>query len=196
MRWNSWVTYALFAALVTVGAKLWTPVPVEGEVTDFLRSVPGGGLWSAFNGFVESKWAFAAAVLAVTFALYVFFQPRDVVLPLAGLAGGMMIGWVIQPFVERPRPGLIGMVTLGGFPSGSAMLYASWLGAVALVCMRRVRSDGVRKVAVALLAVFIVLGGIARVASGAHWFLDVAGAWLWSAAWLVWLDRATRGVSA
>ena len=195
MRWNSWVTYALLAVIVTIAAATWAPAPGERAVADAMRGLPGTGLWDALTHFVHAKYLFALAAMLVTLAIYVFFPPRDAVIPLAGLAGGLMIDWMLKPLVARPRPGLSGIVHADSFPSSAAILYAAWLGSVGIVCARRIRSDLVRKAVIGTLIAVSALGGIARLTAGDHWPLDVVGAWIWSAAWVLWLDRATKSTA-
>ena len=196
MRWNSRGLYALLALAVTVIVSIWTPAPGEKAVTELLGSMPGDAIWEGFRNFVGVQWTFALAVFVVMFAMYFFFPPREVMIPLAALAGGVMLVWILTSVVDRPTPGISGLVNTDSFPSEGAMMYAAWLGGVALVCIRKVRSDLLRKTSVAVLVALIALGGVAWVESGAHWFLDVAGSWLWATAWLTWLHVATRGVSS
>jgi len=195
MRWDGWGIYALLALLVSTLATAFTPLPGEGALVDAFRALyPAGGLWDGLEGIVKDQMLCGALVLVVTFALYLVLPPREAVVPLAGVMGALAIEWVLKPLVQRPRPGIAGMLGATGFsfPSGQALYYAAWLGAIAVVCSRRLRSSLVRKIVVAVLLAVAGLGGIARLAVGAHWFTDVAGAWLWATAWVLWLRNATR----
>lgn len=197
MKWNSWGAYALAAVAVTLLVAFVSPLPGERALADAFRSLhPAGGLWDGLNGVVKDQTLFGAVVLVVTLGVYFLFPPREVAVPLAALMGTQAIEWVLGPIVERTRPGMAGLLGHSGFsfPSGQALFYAAFLGALAVVVARRVRSSFFRRALVASLLTLAVLGGIARLASGADWFSDVLGAWLWATAWVFWLKDATRQV--
>jgi undecaprenyl-diphosphatase len=106
--------------------------------------------------------------------------------------GGIIVEWILKLLVDRPRP-FPG--SGASFPSGGALYWATWLGALAVVVHRRMRPGIVRTALLAALVAVIALGGIAWLAVGAHWLTDVIGAWCWAAAWVLWLHNATKQVT-
>jgi membrane-associated phospholipid phosphatase len=194
MTWNiRWTTWGLLGAALSVLVSMQSILPGERAITDFLTNLPPDRLWDFFNEIVKTKWLFGSIVLAATLVIYVLFPPRETVIPLASLMGGIVIDWILTPLIDRPRPSLIS--TSASFPSGGAIYWAAWLGGIALVVWRRMRPGIVRTVFVYALVVAIALGGIARLATGSHWLTDVLGAWTWAAAWVFWLHGATRQVN-
>jgi len=179
-------------------AALASPLPGEDALAELFRSLhPLGGLWDGMNALVKDQMVFGVLILVVTLVMYLLLPPREAIVPLAGLMGAEVIKWILKPLVARPRPGLAGMLghTGFGFPSGQALYYAAWLGAIAVVCSRRMRSAMLRNTLVIVLLVIVALGGIAQLEAGAHWFTDVLGSWLWATAWVLWLRQATRAVA-
>lgn len=198
MRWNSWGVYALLALVLTLLATFVTPLPGEEALADVFRSLyPAEGLWDGLNAVVKDRMLLGIVVLVATVGIYFLFPPREAAVPLAALMGAQAIEWVLKPIVGRSRPGIAGLLGFSGFsfPSWETLYYAAWLGAIAAVVARRVRSNFLRRAIVLLLLALAALGGIAQLACGAHWFADVVGSWLWATAWVLWLRDATRQVT-
>ena len=198
MKWHSWGLYAILALVLTVAASQIVFIPGEKTALGLFSSLPSfGGLWTALNTLMETQWLLGTVILLSALSIYFFLLPRDVVIPLAGVAGAIVIEWIVRPLVERPGPGLIAAYAgkVGSFPSGAALLYACWLGAITIVCYRRVRTVLTRRIIEAALIGTVVLGGVAQLQAGAHWPTDVLGSWLWAAAWVLWLYHATRQIS-
>ena len=192
-RTNRWATWGLLAVAISVLVSMQSILPGERAIAGFFNDMPPDWLWDFFNDIVKTKWLFGSIVLGATLVIYMLLPPRETVIPLAGLMGGIIIDWILTPLVDRPRPSLIS--TSASFPSGGAIYWAAWLGGVALVLWRRMRPGMVRTLFVYALIVTIALGGVARLATGSHWLTDVLGAWAWAAAWVLWLHGATRQVN-
>lgn len=186
-------TWAGLALVVTLLAAFVPSLPTERALARLMNGMPPAGLWEFLNTIVKTQWLFGTLVLVSGLIVYFLFPTREAAVPLAGLMGGFIMDWILTPLVNRPRPLLGG--TGGSFPSGGAIYWAAWLGALAVVVRRRVRSSVVRTTITSVLVAVIALGGIARLAVGAHWLTDVLGAWCWAAAWVLWLHSATRQVS-
>lgn len=91
----------------------------------------------------------------------------------------------------RPSPALIhvaGAPTGFSFPSGHALIYFSLFGSVAILAWHRLGSRA-RIISLVLCSGILLLGGVARVALGAHWPSDILGGWLISLVWTLLLVR-------
>ena len=196
MRWNAWGPYFLLAAIATATTAYLAPARLPGEqlLTNVfsLRWIPGiGGVLGAFSGIAAKKWLFGSLVLGVLAVMYFAFPPRQSVLPVSALGGGIALFWILGKVVVRPEP-----VFGNSFPSEPAMLYTTWLGGIAIVAVRGARSALGRRMVVGLLVLLILLGSAAGMYAGMTWFADVLVAWLWSLAWLCWLHQTTKSTGA
>jgi hypothetical protein len=189
MRTDSWGLYFLAAAAMSALAAWATPLPGEVAITGAFQSIPGtAAISSFFNSIATNQTLLGTIILSVLAVMYFLMPPRETVLPLAGLAGGVLMTWVVQGIVQRTGTTI--------FPSEPVLIYTAWLGTLALVSKRRIRADLVRKVTVGLLVLIIILAGIAQLRTEQAMFVDVAGAWLWGLTWVMWLHQSTRNIGA
>ena len=101
---------------------------------------------------------------------------------------------LLKDVVDRLRP-VVGMpvATAGGpsFPSGHALAATVWVGVVLLVLLPVVPAR-LRRLAVALGVLAVVVVGLTRLALGVHFVSDVIGGWLIGGAWLLVTATAFR----
>ena len=109
---------------------------------------------------------------------------------VAATVGAGALGSVIKVLVGRPRPlpdyggGLLWrLVDRYGFPSGHAVFYTAFFGAVAFLLWAR-GTGRARWAGIVLCLALIVLVGPSRVYLGAHWPSDVLAGYLVGGAWL------------
>ena len=191
-RISRWTTWAILGLIVTILAMIFNYLPTERSLAGGFAGLPPMGLWNLMNAIVGSTWLLGVIVAVVTLILYVIFLPRESIIPLAGLMGGVLINWILAPLVGRQHPG-IGF-TEAAFPAVGAVLWATWIGSIVVIIVRRMRSGIVRTAVIAVFTLIIVCGGIAQLATGAYVITDVLGGWAWSVAWVLWLHQTTRSV--
>jgi undecaprenyl-diphosphatase len=121
---------------------------------------------------------------------------------LVAIGGGIVLGFALKAFFERPRPDLVAhaaRVFTASFPSGHSMMAAvTYLTLGALLA--RVESRRRLKLYLIGLAVLVSLAvGISRVYLGVHWPSDVLAGWALGASWamlcwavVLWLQRRGR----
>lgn len=191
-RISRWTTWAVLGLVVTILAMIFNYLPMERSLAGAFTNLPPMGLWNLLNSIVGSTWLLGVIVAITTLILYVIFLPRESIIPLAGIMGGILINWVLAPIVGRQHPG-IGS-TESAFPAAGAVLWATWIGSIIIVAVRRMRSGIIRTVVTGLLMFVIVLGGVAQLSTGLYVLTDVLGGWIWSVAWILWLHQTTRSV--
>ena len=191
-RISRWTTWAILGLVVTILAMIFDYLPAERSLAGAFANLPPMGLWDLFNAIVGSTWLLGVFVAVTTLILYVIFLPRESIIPLAGIMGGVLINWILAPFVGRQHPG-IGFDE-AAFPASGTVLWATWIGSIIVVSVRRMRSGIIRTVVISLFAFVIVLGGVAQLSTGSYVLTDVLGGWIWSVAWVLWLHQTTRSV--
>jgi undecaprenyl-diphosphatase len=107
---------------------------------------------------------------------------------IAAFAGGAALEVILKSVVHRTRPEYAGHYLASGsfsFPSGHATL--SFLGVAmllyTLISTKRVNDPAVRRVAITLGAIWVLLVGLSRVYLGVHFPSDVLGGYTIAAAW-------------
>jgi undecaprenyl-diphosphatase len=82
------------------------------------------------------------------------------------------------------------------FPSGHVLTFVGFYGFLAYLVSRRVDPIALRAALVASLVALIALVGPSRVHQGHHWASDVAGSYLFGAAYLLALIELHRQLEA
>ncbi|MDT4952542.1 MAG: hypothetical protein QOJ02_680 [Acidobacteriota bacterium] len=139
------------------------------------------------------------ALTAATAAAFLLFHRRSEAFGLILSAGGSgLINTLIKMVVARPRPqnteiqSYRQMLTQS-FPSGHVTFYVCYFGFLFFVAYALLRRGSmVRRLALTLAALPVLLIGFSRVYLGAHWPSDTIGSYLWSGVWLafsLWMYR-------
>jgi undecaprenyl-diphosphatase len=187
-RWRNvlWATAAV--ALAAFGVLGWAaasgPLPIDRSVASALLPLHAGAVGSAIDviDVLGSALVWDAIVALVGVALWLRGLRLAAAVLVLGLLGGEAAGSIAKLVVGRGRPAgveVTELITQAGYPSGHVLrcVVPSGLG-VALgwphVGQRAGRQAGIAAIAAAVIAV--VMMGVARVASGEHWFTDVVGA--------------------
>lgn len=100
---------------------------------------------------------------------------------------GVELLWVAVVFaIGRPRPievRTVGNILLPSFPSGHAMLFIAFAGALLYLYYRRVKKSGQRIVLAFGVIALLLLTGFIRLFFTAHYFTDVIGGYGLGLAW-------------
>lgn len=133
------------------------------------------------------------AVLAVI--AWLAGRRRPALALAAGLAVMVLLQFAVKEIVDRPRPppdlvDLRAGFTSPSFPSGHTMSPSYLYGFLAAATLASSLPRGLRAAAVAGVAAFLLLGGLANVYLGVHWTSDVIGGYLWALLVLIPAARA------
>jgi undecaprenyl-diphosphatase len=151
--------------------------------------------WASLFGNGATPWG----LTIVTALLFLAWRRRSEGFGvLLSAAGGSFINRILKLLVGRPRPSaeLVGFEYRSdelSFPSGHVTFYVCFFGFLFFVAYALLsRGSRVRRVALVLLPLPVLLVGLSRVALRAHWPSDVLGACLLSGVWLVFSVEAYR----
>jgi membrane-associated phospholipid phosphatase len=125
---------------------------------------------------------------------------------LLSTAGSGLINSALKLLISRPRPSTSEYIQVyretvsQSFPSGHVTFYVCFFGFLFFVAYALLRPGSIlRRLALALAALPVLLVGPSRIYLGAHWPSDTVGAYLWSGVWLAfslamyrrWKERRT-----
>lgn len=113
--------------------------------------------------------------------LWLLGRHSGAILLVITVAGGHLLGSLIQLLVQRARPvgvGLIALPTTYGFPSGHALATSIYFGTLTFIVLGEVRNPALRYSLVALFGFLAVAIGMSRVYLGVHYLGDVLAGWL------------------
>jgi membrane-associated phospholipid phosphatase len=126
-------------------------------------------------------------------AMLLFFLRRrrtETFALLFSVGGGEAVNRLVKWAVGRPRPAaelvrVTGKWAHESFPSGHVTFYVCYFGFLFFAAFALLpRGSNLRRAALALAALPVLLIGLSRIYLGAHWASDVLGAYLLSGAWL------------
>lgn len=124
---------------------------------------------------------------------------EDGLLLVGGWLSGEAAAFVVKHVVNRPRPAgseVADLIPTASFPSGHIVRCSVTLGL--LVALLAWRTPARRWPAVVIVTIYLLVLGVARVASGEHWPTDVIGGYLLGGLWLdvvttVWVWWLAQG---
>lgn len=152
--------------------------------------VPGLFGTMRFVSVFGNKWI-PWALTTASAIVFLLFNKRSEAAGLVTSAGGVaLINSLLKMLIGRPRPTaeLVNVyrdLHTDSFPSGHVTFYVCYFGFLFFAAFALLpRGSMVRRVALVLTALPVLLIGLSRVYLGAHWPSDTLGAYLLSGLWL------------
>ena len=104
-----------------------------------------------------------------------------------------ILGTLVSPVIARPRPSpalvhVVGSLSGYSFPSIFALTYGSTFGFLAVLASLK-KSGALRTALLFLCCALLIIGGIARIALGAHWPSDILISYFLALLWAFFLIR-------
>lgn len=131
------------------------------------------------------------ALTTATAIVFLLFRRRSEAAGLVLSAGGSaLLNSLLKLLIARPRPthDLVPIyrdLITQSFPSGHVTFYVCYFGFLFFVAYALLpHGSALRRLALTLTALPVLLVGLSRVYLGAHWPSDTLGAYLWSGVWL------------
>ena len=180
MRTNyaAWIGLFIIAALVTLAAKYYPFFPGDVAAGRWLQSLfPQNLNWAeGVSRTAEFPWVLFILVLVFSLSWAVAGW-RVALLSVLSFAGMLALGNWLGPVIARPRPSpeLVHVFRPRsgyGFPSLFVLRYAATFGFLAILAAWK-SSGGLRITLLIVCSGLCILGGVVRVALGAHWPSDV-----------------------
>ncbi len=146
------------------------------------------------------------ALTVLTGIIFLLFRRRSETAGLTmSVLGSAIINSILKLLISRPRPTpdrvpVYHNTVTQSFPSGHVTFYVCFFGFLFFVAYALLpRGSALRRLALALTALPVLLVGLSRIYLGAHWPSDTLGAYLWSGVWLAfslemyrrWKERRT-----
>jgi len=193
--WRAQTIYAVTLAGFAVLAVIAYLDPYFGwdlKVSRSLQAFTPPGLFSLmrFMSIFGNSWT-PYALTTLTVILFLLFRRGSEAWGLTLSAGGSgLINTIFKTLIARPRPApdLIQSYTdpmTNSFPSGHVTFYVTYFGFLFFTAYALLpRGSLLRRLALTLTALPVLLIGLSRIYLGAHWPSDTLGAYLWSGVWL------------
>ena len=179
--------------------------PGDRAATSWVQSLRTSWLDNAMEAvsFLGVELVAVALVALAVLALYLKRLRWEAGLILGATVVAYALRIALKFVVARPRPSedLVSVVqqTDGyGFPSGHAMHYAVFLGAIAFVLLKDTGSSPGRWVVLGAMLALLVAVGFSRIYLGVHWTSGVLGGYAFGGGVIlgaIWLWRRLRKTS-
>jgi membrane-associated phospholipid phosphatase len=183
---------AAFAVLAVL-AHTYAYFAWDLSVARFVQSFKAGW-WASFMEWVSfpgNRWHPHALTAAVALVFFFLRHRRSECFGLIlSAGGGAIINRVLKILIARPRPtaDLVGFAYRSdelSFPSGHVMFYVCFFGFLFFTAYALLpRGSSVRRAALVLSALPVLLIGLSRVYLHAHWPSDTLGAYVLGGLWL------------
>lgn len=196
-EWAQWGIVFVAAVLVSIAAAKFAYFPGDVALARLVQSATGADVsWArAVTNTINPPWnvLFLAVIAALAWLLAGW---RGAIVVLIGFGSLALAEPHIKGLIARPRPSpllvrVTGSPTGFSFPSGFGMLYFSLFGTLMILAWQRMAGP-TRTITIILCGLFLLVGGCARIALGAHWPSDILGAWLVGLAWILLLMRLAQ----
>ena len=189
-----WIGLFIFAALVTWSTKYFPYFPGDVAVARWVQSlVPPNLNWAT----AVSRTAEFPELLLIWAVIFSFSWAlagrRATLLSIFSLVGVLALGKWLGPVIARPRPSpelvqVFRSLSGSSFPSQFALRYGAAFGFLAILAA--IKSSGWRRAGLLLgCGALLILGGVARIALGAHWPSDVLIYYYLGLLWSAFLIR-------
>ena len=202
--------YLTFLSVFAYLASRIVQFPGERSVSTWIQRWDPTWLDLVMNAVSAPGFRMAAVPLVVLtlVLLYLWGMRKESVLILASALVGSGVAYGIKAVVARPRPPADLVQTyhdFGGysFPSSHVIFYVVILGTLAVFSTYNMRPCVTRRLIHGSLAFALIAIGISRIYLGAHWPVDVVGAYAYGLAvvavvvgvWRLWIAKTDADVS-
>lgn len=188
---TGWIVPAGLAAgavALSVLVSIWPVLPGDKAILEAVRNthLPLLDWLCGSLDCLGDSWVVAASVLSLSSILWIRGRRGEalaclLLIPLELMALGL------REVIDRPRPlpsAWIPVPPSAGFPSVTTLHAVLFFGFIAYLCEVSVQRRGIRLGLQALLILAIGVVSYSRIYVGAHWPLDVLGAWLFGGFYL------------
>ena len=168
--------------------------PGDVTVERFVQSLAPKSMNWALWITKSATFPWSLILLAATFVIsWVVAGWRVALLSILSFAGMWIMGTLLSPVIARPRPSpalvhVIGSPSGYSFPSIFALIYGSTAGFLAILAALK-KTGALRTTLLVLCCTLLIIGGIARIALGAHWPSDIIISYFLALLWAFFLLR-------
>ncbi|PKG23398.1 phosphatase PAP2 family protein [Niallia nealsonii] len=183
-RYISLILFIILAGIAAfIGIAKWVTskdiIVFDSNVIAFIQSFVSDrftAVMIAISFFGSIKWI--ATVLIIIACLLCWKKKYALAIFLLGASGlGALLNKGLKWFFKRERPDILPIVIEKSysFPSGHSMGSLLFYGSLAFVVLHLMKPSKLRKIAVFVFCLFILLIGISRIYLGVHFPTDVLG---------------------
>lgn len=190
--WGGAIVLLLLFLLLAGTINKTGPTALDDAVGGWIRGLRTDALTAFFKALSPLVSTSVFAVLLVAFAAlfaFVFKRRLEPLLLIVNLAVAFGLYRGLKGVFERPRPSADALIHAAGysFPSGNALMSASFYGLTAYLLYRywKKRGPGRAWFAAVFGVVLILLIGLSRVYLGVHYPTDILAGFAVGGAWML-----------
>jgi undecaprenyl-diphosphatase len=185
-----WIFFIIANAVTEGSTQNFDVTIIEALRNPADQTIPWGPFWlpDVMRDITSLGGGTVIALITLIVIIYLLMQKKigELLLVLAAVLGGTIIGIVLKEIFGRERPDLIFRLTDAtslSFPSGHSMMSTViYLSLAALLArIQHERKIRIYIISVALFLAFII--GISRIYLGVHYPTDVVGGWTIGLGW-------------
>ncbi|HZK55533.1 MAG TPA: phosphatase PAP2 family protein [Desulfosporosinus sp.] len=135
--------------------------------------------------------AYIEIALMIVVGAFLFFRFKhtwETVLLTISLSGAWLLNTILKALFHRARPDIVHLVTAGGysFPSGHAMVAASFYGVIGYILWLNLRNHSKSSWYIVVITLAFIMGiGMSRIYLGVHFASDVIAGYAAGAVWAI-----------
>jgi undecaprenyl-diphosphatase len=204
-RWAElvFVIALVLYAVLAMFAHLYAYFEWDVRINHAIRSVtlPGFAPLMVGLSWLGSGLMPTVLVVGCGMALYAARFRLEGILCMIGVTLGAVMNSLMKLAIARPRPDptlieVMRSYNHNSFPSGHVEFFVTFFGFLFFLSYVLLKHSPLRRAALIVLALLIVLIGVSRVYMGAHWPSDTVGAYLSGGVWLMLMIEVYRRLKA
>lgn len=135
--------------------------------------------------------AYIEIALMIVVGAFLFFRFKhtwETVLLVISLSGAWILNTTLKALFHRARPDIVHLVKAGGysFPSGHAMVAASFYGVIGYILWLNLRNHSKPSWYIVVITLALIIGiGISRIYLGVHFASDVIAGYAAGGVWAI-----------
>lgn len=175
-----------FFIILTILVFTHTIMPLNDLITSFAISIRSDVMTKIMLTITNIARAYSLIVISI---LLLFFikNKRTAIRISINLVAVFLSSQLFKIIFRRPRPDGFALTTASGYgyPSGHAMVSLAFFGFLTYLLCKKVKSNLVKTILIAVSVIVILLIGFSRIYLGVHYFSDVIGGYLLGTAYFM-----------
>ena len=191
----------IICGILIISFIIWSILVLNGNLLDLDYSIFDILHTTILNDFLTSLLKIlthigsATTLLIITIVSFIIFKDKFIGISM-GINGFLiyLLNLLLKNIFVIPRPDIITLIEENGYsyPSGHAMASLAFYGFLIYLLNKKMKPSILKKVLIIFLILLILSIGFSRIYLGVHYFSDIIGGYLISAAYLIIFIKLMR----